>query len=286
MENKKIFEPCLMEYERYDKPVKYTEEFLKEIASACAGVKVVDEKHNAKPIGYISNITFIDGGLYADVDAEKPLDNLEYSPSFDCTLVDCGDYWEATKGSILEVALTSKPRKALLNNTADNGGSKMGEEKDSTKEYLIKQVDELQKDKAKLEFQLEQANKKVDEAKKLEDELEELREWKEEKEKILKEQKPIIEDYKKYQEQRHEDLLEKASKGNAEIKEKLKNFSTEHLETLVDMEAQEQPAKGAGAQNAPGLNEGSGEDDKDAEHEEMVNTVQNAFSDIFGKEEK
>ena len=260
---KKIFEPCAMEYKEHDKPVRYSEEFLKEIACGCHGADLVNQEHFAGKIGSVSNLSFTDGGLYADIDSETPLDDLEYSPSFNCTLVDYGDHWEATKGSMLEVALTSEPRRAILNNTAYEGGSKMGEKgEDTTKEYLIGEVDKLQKEKAKIEFQLEQANKKVEEAKKLEDEVTELREWKEEKEKVLEEQKPIIEDYKKYQENKREELLEKVSNGNEELKEKYSSFSTENLEILLEAETQEQPPKGAGADNAPGLGEGDGEKDK------------------------
>ena len=110
----KIFEPCDMEYEVYDKPVRYTEEFLKELASQCSNAALVKEKHRGENIGTVSNITFTDGALWADVTTEEALDNLMYSPSYDSTLIDKGDHWLATKGKLLEVALTSEPRRAIL----------------------------------------------------------------------------------------------------------------------------------------------------------------------------
>lgn len=279
----KIFEPCDMEYKEYDKPIKYTEEFLKELASNTVGTSLVDEEHYGNSIGEVKNFTFIDGGLYAEVNSEKPLDDLKYSPSFDTCLVDEGDYWLATKGSLLEIALTSKPRQAILNNTADKGGSRMSDDNnDKTMEYLTKEVDRLQKENAKLEFRLNEASKKVEAHKEVDKELTELREWKETNSKLLEEQKPIIEDYKKYQEAKHEELLEKASKGNAEIKEKLKNFSIDHLQTMVDLETEEQPPRGVGADNAPGLNEGTGEEDNDGKPSK--DDMQAYFKSQFGDE--
>ena len=113
MERVKIFEPCDMEYDVYDKPVRFTEEFLKELASQTIGAKLVKEKHHGEAIGNVTNITFTDGALWADVSTAEALDNLKYSPSYDSLLVDNGDHWLATEGKLLEVALTSNPRKAL-----------------------------------------------------------------------------------------------------------------------------------------------------------------------------
>ena len=116
-------------------------------------------------------------------------------------------------------------------------------------------------------------------------ELQELREWKETNSKLIEEQKPIIEKYNAYQEKHREELLEKASKGNKEVKEKLQNLRTEDLETIISLEVEEQPARGAGAGNAPGLNEGSGEKDKEqAEQKARKEAVEGMFSELFKEE--
>lgn len=258
----KIFEPCDMEYEVYDKPVRYTEEFLKDLASQTIGCLLVEEKHRGKSIGNITNITFTDGALWADVATDKALDDLKYSPSYDSTLIDNGDHWLATDGKLLEVALTSNPRKAILNNTGDEGGSKMGNDNnnDGTIEFFQNEVKRLQQENNKLEFKLNQANDKIKGFDEKEAELKELREWKETNEKIIEEQKPIIEKYKAQQEKAHAELLEKASQGDESVKEKLKDFSTEDLETIVGLQTEDQPPAGVGADNAPGLDEGDGSD--------------------------
>lgn len=282
----KIFEPCDMEYEVYNKPVKFTEEFLRELASNSVGASLVDEKHHGKNIGKVSNLTFTDGGLFADVNSDKSLDDLKYSPSFDSLLVDNGEYWLATEGKLLEVALTSNPRKAILNNTADNnGGSTMANDNnmDGTLEFFQNEVKRLQTENNKLEFKLNQANEKLDSFKDTETELKQLREWKETNEKIIEEQKPIIAKYQEQQQKAHEELLEKASQGDATVKEKLKNFSTEDLETIVGLQVEEQPAVGVGSTNAPGLNEG--EDSNESEQIARNEAVEKMFGDLFTKEE-
>ena len=275
-----------MQYNTYDKPVRYSEEFLKELAENCTSAVLVGEKHLGASIGDVTNITFTDGELFADISSDNSLDNLGYSPRFNCTLIDNGDHWLATDGELLEVALTSNPRKAILNNTADKtGGSKMSEGEDKTKEFLAGEIDRLQKENAKLDFKAKQDKEKLDKLTEYEKELKELREWKETNEKLIEEQKPIIEAYKEHQKKNHEELLEKASQGNAEVKEQLKDLDSKALEAIVNLKSQEQPAKGAGANNAPGLNEGDGSDNEDAEREERQKAVENMFGDIFEQED-
>ena len=286
MNRVKIFEPCDMEYSQYDKPVRYTEDFLKEIASSSINCTLVEEEHRGKKIGNVSNFSFTDGGLFADISSDKPLDDLKHSPSFDCTLIDNGDHWLATTGKLLEVALTSDPRKAILNNTAKNdGGSKMSEGDNGTLEFFQNEVKRLQQENNKLEFKLNQANEKIDSFKEKETELDDLRAWKETNEKVIEEQKPIIEKFKAQEKKAHEELLEKASGGDESIKEKLKDMSNEYLETIIEIHVQDQPAKGAGANNAPGLNEGDGEDDEAAQSRERAEAINKMFPELDIKEE-
>jgi hypothetical protein len=275
-----------MEYpNKYDKPVRYSEEFLKELASNCLGANLVKEKHHGEMIGRVSNLTFTDGALWADVSTDEALDDLKYSPSYDSTLVDNGDHWLATDGKLLEVALTSNPRKAILNNTGDKGGSSMADNNnDGTIEFFQNEVKRLQKENNKLDFQLNQANDKINGFEEKEAELKELREWKETNEKVIEEQKPIIEAYKKEKAEEREELLEKASQGNAEIKEQLKNCDNDALKAIANLHTTEQPAQGVGASNAPGLNEGDGETDEEAEQKERQEAVEGMFGDLFKEE--
>ena len=119
----------------------------------------------------------------------------------------------------------------------------------------------------------------------LEKEVAELRQWKETNSKIIDEQKPIIEAYNKSLETRKEELLNKMSKSNEEIKAKLANESLETLENFDSLYAHEQPPKGVSSNNAQGLNEGDGNDDGKAEQQARNDAVESMFGDLFNKEE-
>ena len=100
--------------------------------------------------------------------------------------------------------------------------------------------------------------KRLDE---MEKELSKLRETNETNSKLLEEQKPIVEKFNEMEEKRHEELLDIVSQGNPELKEAYKDFKTDDLQTIANTYIEAQPPKGVGADNAPGLNEGSGDED-------------------------
>ncbi len=281
-----LFKPCDMEYDAYDKPVRYSEEFLKELASNSTGCKLVLEEHLTESIGEVSNLTFNDGELFGDVSTEHSTDDYQYSPSYDCKLIDKGDYWLASGGKLLEVAMTTTPRQAILNNTADEGGSRMEENNDNTTiNILNNQVKDLNKQLAIANNKLEANKEKLKAYDDLVKERDELKEWKETNEKLIEEQKPIIEEFNKAQTAKKEELLEKISNGNSEIKAKLENMNVADLETIAGLESHEQPPRGISSNNAQGLNEGDGSNDKEAEQKARTEAVEGMFGDLFTKEE-
>lgn len=283
---KKLFEPCHMEYKELDKPVQYTEEFLSDLASKVNETSLVDEKHLGEKIGTVADFTFIDGALYGNVSTDKALDNLKYSPYIDCTLEDKGNYYLAIYPTGLrDVALTSNPRKPVqLPNT--NGGSNMSDNNsdNETIKILNGQVKDLNKQLAIAENKNKANEEKLKKFGEMEKELSELRTWKEKNEKIIEEQKPIIEAYKADQETKRSDLIEKLSKGNAEVKTKIKDVDLETLELWDSLEVQEQPPQGIAAHNAQGLNEGDGSNNEETEQVERQKAVEGMFSDLFMEE--
>lgn len=279
MKRVSIFKPCELTYEKHDKPIKYTEEFLKEIASNTSTAPIVNE-HYGKTIGQMSNFTFTDGELYADTDSSKSL--KKFSPSFEnIDLIDKGDYYVATGGYLVEVASTVAPR---LNNS--KGGIKMADdENNETINILNKQIKDLNKQLAIAENKNKANEEKLKSYNELEKEVQKLREWKETNSKLLNEQKPIIEEFQKAQEAKKEDLLEKISNGNAELKAKFQDFSVGDLETIVTAQIHDQPAKGIGADNAKGLNDGDGSTDEEEEIQARNKAVERMFDDLFTQEE-
>ena len=285
----KIFEPCYKEYDDLDKPVYYSEDFLRKLASQINKTNLVEEKHFGKVVGDVSNLTFTDGALYADVNTDKALDNLKYSPYIDCSTVDKGDYWLAENvNGLIDIALTGNPNPSVkLPNT--KGGSNMGEENDNeTIKILNKQVKDLNKDLVVAQNKNKANEDKLKQFDEMEKELKELREWKETNSKLIEEQKPIIEKYNQYRDSQKEELLNKLSDGNEEIKAKLKDKSLEDLqmqEELLGLHHHDQPAKGIGANHAQGLNKGSGETDEETERTARNEAVESMFGDLFTKED-
>lgn len=286
----KLFEPCYMEYKEYDKPVHYTEEFLKELASKVNKTNLVEEEHLSESIGDVSNFTFTDGALFGDVSTDKSLDNLKYSPYIDCSLQDNGDCWLAINPTGLkDVALTSTPRMPVTLPNTNDGGSTMSNENNSDNEtikILNGQVKDLNKELAIANNKLEANKDKLKKYNEMEKELEELRAWKADNEKIIEEQKPIIEAYNKELDTKKSNLIERLSNGNEEVKTKLKDMDLAALETFDNLTVHEQPPKGISANNAEGLNEGDGsENDKEANREAELQEVRSMFSELANKEE-
>ena len=165
----------------------------------------------------------------------------------------------------------------------------MGEENDNeTIKILNKQVKDLNKDLVVAQNKNKANEDKLKQFDEMEKELKELREWKETNSKLIEEQKPIIEKYNQYRDSQKEELLNKLSDGNEEIKAKLKDKSLEDLqmqEELLGLHHHDQPAKGIGANHAQGLNEGSGETDEEAERTARNEAVESMFGDLFTKED-
>lgn len=286
----KLFEPCYMEYKEYDKPVHYTEKFLKELASKVNKTNLVNEKHLSESIGEVTNFTFTNGALFGDVSTEQSLDNLKYSPYIDCSLQDDGDCWLAINPTGLkDVALTSTPRLPVTLPNTNDGGSTMSNENNSDNEtikILNGQVKDLNKELAIANNKLEANKDKLKKYNEMEKELEELRAWKADNEQVIEEQKPIIEAYNKELDAKKSNLIEKLSNGNEEVKTKLKDMDLAALETFDNLTVHEQPPQGIGANNAEGLNEGDGsENDEDANREAELKEVRSMFSELNNKEE-
>lgn len=279
----KLFEPCFMEYDQLDKPVQYTGEFLKELTEKTSTVKLVYEEHSSEAIGEVSNLNFIEGSLFGVVTSDKSTENLGYSPYIECSLEDHDDYWRAVNPTgLADVALTSKPRKPIKLPNTEDGGSNMsndGNTDNETIKILNSQVKDLNKQLAVQETKLKANEKKLKKYDETQKELKELKEWKEINSKIIEEQKPIIEEYKQSLEAKREDLIKKLANGNAEIEAQLKEASMETLELYNTLTSHEEPPKGVGADNAPGLNEGSGEDDDNPSKEDMQSYFKSQFGD-------
>lgn len=192
-------------YPELDKPVRYSDEFLKSIASSTGTININND-HDDEVIGSLENFVFEDGVLKC----QKPsieLSGLGLSPEFKLDLKDCGGYYEPINYSLIGVGLTDSPRSNILYNS--NGDAKMTEnfrelldrkdeivtDQQEQIALLKKQVEDLKglvKGKDDIDKELESKIKELEEAQSLVNDYkadaEKLRSWEaENKAKIIKE---------------------------------------------------------------------------------------------------
>lgn len=229
-----LFKPCFMEYHEYDKPVQYTEEFLKQISEKYHKCKLVGEKHYSNRIGTVHGIEYTKDGLTGIIDTQNNISNKKYSPLFESTLIDKGDYYIAVNGKLKEISLTSNPRQPLnkdyfLNN---NGENMTKENNNNIESVLSDNVKELNKKVAILENKLKVATEKAEKYDELIQEHQKLQETIEVQNKKLEENKNIVEKYNKYTENKKQELLEKISSGNEEVKKKYEHMELKDLQLI------------------------------------------------------
>jgi hypothetical protein len=121
------------------KPVVYTEQFLKEIASSTRGssLELTHGNSSIDVIGHINDFDFINGELVGNISTNESLDNMGFSPEFSANFIDKGDRYEAIDGKLLKTILTDSPRSHILCNSVE-GGSNMNEELIDTLNNQIK----------------------------------------------------------------------------------------------------------------------------------------------------
>ena len=75
------------------KPVVYTDEFLKEIASKTMGssLELTHGNNSIDVVGHVNSFDFINGELVANVTTDEELKGMGFSPEFSVNFRDKGD---------------------------------------------------------------------------------------------------------------------------------------------------------------------------------------------------
>lgn len=288
MSKQVLFQPCFMKYPEYDKPVRYDENFLKKISEKYQECRLVGEKHYSNKIGTVQNIEYNENGLTGIIHTQKDTTNKKYSPLFEeVDGVDMGDYYLVVDGKLREISLTSNPRQPLnkahlLNNKDEYKMTK--EVKDNINTVLSDNVKELNKKVAMLENQLKVSNEKVEKYDELSKEYEKLQKTVETQNKKLEESKNIVEKYNQYTETKKQELLEKISSGNEEVKKKYEHMDMKDLqlihETLTNNTViNDKDPKGISVDEAKNAGLNKPVDNNELTLEDIDNALNNAFRD-------
>ena len=99
-----------------DKPVRYDEDFLKDVIKDVESVDLT-KKHTNEVIGSVSNFMFVDGILKCDVSDNVDMSGYGLSPQFRAELVERDGFLQPVNGELLSVGLTKTPRTHILNNS-------------------------------------------------------------------------------------------------------------------------------------------------------------------------
>ena len=256
-----IFKTGLIEYpeKHLEKPVKYEEQHLKEIASLINSTDITDT-HKGNVIGKLSNFTYKDGVLYAD-EPDVEYEGKGLSPSFEFGLIDKGDYYTPYDIKLLNVALTDKPKSHIFYNSIQDGDDDLDIKE---KEELLNTISENQKRQRQQEQEigiLKNKNKELEEAnKKNQETIKELKDKQIELDKLQKDYdslKTKSEAYDNLINDKKTNLIKKiAPEADDETLEKLNKMSLDDLKFFNEKKILNTNPKGIGSDGSPGQGKG------------------------------
>lgn len=180
--------------QRLNKPVKWTENDLKQIAeSYCGGIPLTQE-HERIYLGIWNNISYEEGKLFIEVPDELGMTDKGLSPKIDVLLKDNGDSFAIDTMNLIDVGVTKNPRKITLLNSDIAGDSNsepapqpQNKENNVATSLLLEKLQGKDAEIGKLQEEiknLKEEFKQYDEIKKA---IEENKDYLDSKEEILKE---------------------------------------------------------------------------------------------------
>lgn len=271
-----VWETGLMDYVEFDKPVNYTSEFLKDVASSTSDLKVTNE-HSKEVIGNINNFVFEDDSLVANVSENVNLEGKGISPVFEFDLIDKGDYYVPVNGWLKECGLSKTPRSHITYNSIEE------EEDMSNNEALetaVQKNKELEQEIGSLKNQIKQKDNLIRDQKndleKTEGDLKSL----EDSVKELEEYKAKAEKFDNFTKTKKEELIKDIVGDNDKLKEQYDNdFSYEQLVTLKETMILNRDSQGAGYEGNPNVDDlGNQQGEPELTEDEFI---EDNFDEIF-----
>lgn len=258
-----IWQSGLIDYDDVglDKPVKYTEEFLRAIANDTRSVDVTNE-HTNEIIGSLSNFKFDDGGLYAELPQGLDITGNGLSPVFNCDLVDMGTYYEPRNFTMTAIGLTKNPRNHIIYNSiqTDYGDGKVSDELramlDKKEETIAEQREEigiLKKQMEELREKSKNSDETLNEFKALQKQFDEL---KANAETYKADSDRLREQEAKAKEKLIKEIVGDDTKGM----EMFQKFSVDELEHMKNTKIVTEPIKAVGSQSVDTITDGDADD--------------------------
>lgn len=242
-----------------DKPVMYKEDFLKQIADDVQTANIT-KGHSNEIISSLSNLKYVNGGLYANKPTDIDITGYGLSPVFDCDLVDMGDYYEPRNFTMTSVGLTKNPRSNILYNSIEKEMDKVSDELramlDKKEEVISEQREEigiLKKQMEELREKSKSSDETLNEFKALQKQFDEL--------KANAETYKADSDRLKEQEAKAKEKLIKEIVGDdAKGIEMFQKFSVEELEHMKNTKIVTEPVRAVGSQSVDTITDGDADD--------------------------
>lgn len=226
-----------------DKPVVYTMDNLKEVASRTSKIDVTEE-HSNNVISYMSNFIIKDGMLMAEEPNNLELKGMGFSPVFNFDLIDRGEYYEPNNIVMTEIGYTKTPRTRIVYNSISVPNGDSMSDSNIELQKLVKRNNELQEEIGVLKKQQSQFNKRIKEKDK---EIKQIREEYADTDKKVKEYdslKEIEASYNKLISSKRDDLISQIIGKDKKKAEKFKDYTVEQLETTVELLKGKKSGKG------------------------------------------
>ena len=277
----KLFEARDYDYSDYGrtKPVRYTEEFLRELAMNTNEVSIVNG-HTGEEIGKVTDIGFKDGWMVGNVPSSIQQTGKGLSPLFDAMLLDGDDVDLAQEGELKHFALVDNPRSQLLFNEKGTGNMS---ENNSVNEILSNRVKELERELAVANNQLESNKKKMEEHNELLKEVKELRKSNSDYEAQIEVNKDKANKWDEYETNKKASLVDEIAGDDSTMKENIKDWDIDKLEFLLSHKNITTDPKGVGNGNNEEGDVGHVEDPKptpEQEQQKLLNEVDSMFDEL------
>lgn len=217
----KVQTPGLYNYSHLNKPVEFSEEFLKNLKTSHK--IVLEDEHDGPEIGEIEGVYYDNGALFIQTPDELDMQGKGFSTVIkDWTLEDKGDHFIIVDGVLERVARTSNPKDVTTVLYNSNEGDTSSNSGGITNNIPGNRGDRVSEEVRKLEQEIggykNQLNSRINENLKLKDRIKELEKELQSKDTELKEKDKVIGEKEKKLEKYYQKQKEKQEALAKELK--------------------------------------------------------------------
>ncbi|MCF0116003.1 MAG: hypothetical protein HUJ56_11685 [Erysipelotrichaceae bacterium] len=273
-----IFKPDLLDYNDYgyNKPILYTEQFLREIAIKTDKV-LLNEEHTNDVIGSLSNFSFIDGALQCDVSDGVDLEGKGISPKFEFELIEHDNHYEAVDGVLINCGRTDNPRSHIVCNSVRDDD--MSDNSDAL-EQAMKVNSKLERELAMKDNELNEIKKKLNEFDSLQEEIASLKKENDKFNDGYDDLKAKAKAFDEAEAKQKSELIDKIADGDDALKERLADHSLKQLTDVFDVYTKNTSPRGVPS----GENSNEGNPTIDEEQSSNYEEINDIHQKVFGKD--